>query len=113
MLTLNSLGLNARISAMSRKPAMWLTITLILTAGAFAAGQTQTTVSLPDGEGRQILETSCMSCHTLDGLPKFKGQYTRKDWQDVVDTMIAYGAVVQNKDVPVLIDYLTKNFGKE
>jgi hypothetical protein len=92
---------------------IWLASTLLLTSVAFAAGQTQTTVSLPEGEGRKVLENSCMSCHTLDGLPKFKGQYTSKDWRDVVDTMIAYGAVVQNKDVPVLVEYLTKNFGKE
>ena len=101
------------MALMRRKNPAWLSTTLLLTAAAFAAGQTQTTVQLPEGEGRKILEASCMSCHTLDGLPRFKGQYEKKDWQGVVDTMIAYGAALENKDVPVLVDYLTKNFGKE
>jgi cytochrome c5 len=67
---------------------------------------------LPDGDGKNILQTSCTGCHALTEITKFKGYYTRDDWRDIVRTMIAYGAVVKDSDVEVLVEYLTKNLGK-
>lgn len=68
---------------------------------------------LPDGDGKKILQTSCTACHDLTEITKFKGYYTRDDWRDIVKTMIAYGAMVKDGDVEVLVDYLTKNLGKK
>jgi cytochrome c5 len=68
---------------------------------------------LPEGDGKKILQASCTACHELTEITKFKGYYTRDDWRDIVKTMIAYGAVVKEGDVEVLVEYLTKNLGKK
>jgi len=67
---------------------------------------------LPDGDGKKILQASCTACHALTEITKFKGYYTRDDWRDIVKTMIAYGAIVKDRDVEVLVEYLYKNLGK-
>jgi hypothetical protein len=59
------------------------------------------------GEGRKILDTACTTCHMLDEVKKFRGFFKRQDWQDIVVTMVKYGANVKEAQVPVLVDYLT------
>jgi hypothetical protein len=68
---------------------------------------------LPDGPGKAVLLSACTTCHELTEVTKFKGFYTKDEWRDIVTTMVKYGAVVKNEDVPVLVDYLSKNFGKK
>jgi virginiamycin B lyase len=87
---------------------------LVLVLGQFtaSAGARQAKDDLPDGEGKKILETACTACHDLTEVTKFRGYYTRDEWRDIVRTMIEYGAKVQDKDVAVLVDYLTKTLGK-
>lgn len=65
------------------------------------------------GEGRKILDTSCTTCHGLNEVKKFQGFYKRDDWQDVVTTMVKYGALVKEAQVPVLVDYLTRAYGSK
>jgi competence protein ComEA len=67
---------------------------------------------LPEGEGKKILVSSCTSCHDLTEVTKFRGYYDRKQWRDIVVTMIDYGAPVNEKQVDVLADYLAQNLGK-
>lgn len=67
---------------------------------------------LPDGEGKKILVASCTSCHDLAEVTKFRGYYDRKQWRDIVVTMMEYGAPVDAKQVEVLADYLAANLGK-
>ena len=71
------------------------------------------TSELPEGPGRTILMTACTTCHELKEITKFRGFYTKDEWRDVVVTMVKYGAVVKEDDVPVLVDYLFKNLGKK
>jgi hypothetical protein len=68
---------------------------------------------LPVGQGRVILQTSCTVCHDLGEVTKFRGYYTKDQWQDVVMTMVGYGAKVKEEDVDVLIDYLTQTLGRK
>jgi virginiamycin B lyase len=67
---------------------------------------------LPDGAGKQILQSACTACHDLDEVTKFKGFYTRAQWRDVVVTMVDYGAKLQPAEIDVLADYLDQHFGK-
>ncbi|HEY7185614.1 MAG TPA: cytochrome c [Vicinamibacterales bacterium] len=67
---------------------------------------------LPDGEGKKILLGSCTSCHELSEVTKFRGYYDRKQWRDIVVTMMEYGARVDEKQIDVLADYLAANLGK-
>ena len=89
-------------------------MTLILAGGSVStrAAAAQGGDDLPDGDGKKILLASCTSCHDLKEVTKFRGYYTRSEWRDIVNTMIEYGAKVEDKDVDVLVDYLAKNLGK-
>ena len=95
------------MKGMFGRTLVWCVLTVATAAIAFAAVQND----LPAGEGRKILEDSCTSCHGLSALDKFKGTYKAKEWTDLVNNMKAYGASVSDAQVPVLVDYLTKNFG--
>jgi len=64
---------------------------------------------LPEGDGRKILESSCVGCHDLSVVTQAK--HSKSDWQDVVGRMIGNGAPVDAAQVPTLLDYLSKNFG--
>lgn len=68
---------------------------------------------LPDGEGKKILVSSCTACHDLTEVTKFRGYYDRKQWRDIVVTMMDYGAPVDEKQVDVLADYLAQHLGKQ
>jgi mono/diheme cytochrome c family protein len=68
---------------------------------------------LPEGEGEKILVSACTSCHDLSEVTKFRGYYDRKQWRDIVVTMMDYGAPVNEKQVDVLADYLAEHLGKQ
>ena len=68
---------------------------------------------LPDGEGKKILVASCTACHDLSEVTKFRGYYDRKQWRDIVVTMMEYGAPVDEKQVDILADYLAQHLGKQ
>ena len=68
---------------------------------------------LPSGQGRTILQTSCTVCHDLGEVTKFRGYYNRQQWQDIVTTMMGYGANINKEDVEVLANYLTQYLGRK
>ena len=75
-----------------------------------AAGQKD---DLPDGDGKTILLNSCTTCHDLTEVTKLRGFYTRAQWRDVIVTMKEYGAMVDEKQIETLADYLGQNLGKK
>jgi cytochrome c5 len=68
-------------------------------------------VQLPDGNGKQVLQAACTACHGLDGVVRL--HMDKSGWEGLVSSMISNGAQVADKDYPVLVDYLVKNFGPE
>ena len=68
---------------------------------------------LPEGEGKQILETFCTNCHEFNEISKFGGYYDRRQWRDVIVTMIEYGAPLDARQIDQLADYLAQHFGKQ
>jgi mono/diheme cytochrome c family protein len=70
-------------------------------------------VKLADGDGKQIVEANCVTCHSLDYIPMNSVFLDRKGWDATVSKMIkAMGAPIRNDDVPVIIDYLVRYYGK-
>jgi competence protein ComEA len=69
------------------------------------------TPGLPEGEGRNIVQNVCGSCHDADIVAGQK--HTKEGWQGVVDEMVARGASVSDDEAKVIVTYLTKNFGEE
>src|SRR5215472_12255099 len=70
-----------------------------------------TVQDLPDGEGKKILQNSCTACHGLDDV--VNSHMDKTGWSNLIDSMISNGAQVDDKDKPVLVDYLVKNFGPQ
>jgi len=88
------------------RTAMWIWATLALATVAFAAVQDP---QLPEGDGKKVLQNACTACHGLDGVVKL--HLDKDGWEGLVSSMVSNGAQVDSKDMPVLIDYLVKNFG--
>jgi len=83
---------------------------LSVPSGTRAAGPEE---DLPDGEGKKILVSSCTACHDLSEVTKFRGYYDRKQWRDIVVTMMEYGATVDEKQVDIRADSLVEHRGKQ
>ena len=94
---------------------IWLAVSGVVWAASagIAAAQTRPEDELPDGPGKKILQASCTSCHELDEVTKFKDYWDRKQWQDAVGTMIAYGAEIDENEAKVLTDYLVQHLGRK
>ena len=92
----------------SVKNTMWLFVTMMIASMAFAFGQD---VTLPDGDGKKLLEDKCTGCHDLTYVTK---QHLNKDeWTDMIKIMVASGASVTDDETNVLVEYLVKNFGPQ
>lgn len=89
--------------------AIALTMALTPFAAAQRGGRTQ--VQLPTGEARKAILNNCTACHGID--PFGTKRLDRAGWQSLIDSMKAKGAEVQDKDIPVLLDYLVKTFGPD
>lgn len=70
-----------------------------------------TGVPLPEGNGKKIIETACLSCHGLNVLAG--KQWNRERWQTVVTAMLALGAPLKSGEAAELVGYLEKNFGED
>ena len=73
-----------------------------LPAGAQRGGQP---VTLPDGQGKEIVEATCARCHGLNMLAN-SGGYTRERWPHVIGSMVA----LPDAQAAVVADYLARNF---
>ena len=96
-------GLAARLRAWLHA-ALLLPLALSLLATVPSAQEAKP--DLPDGPGKAILLSACTACHDLTEVTKFRGFYTKDEWRDIVVTMVKYGAVVKEDEVPVLVEYL-------
>ena len=62
-----------------------------------------------DAAAKKILEDTCTACHDLD---LGSDQHLSKDeWVSIINSMVAKGASLSDKDKPVLVDYLAKTYG--
>jgi virginiamycin B lyase len=64
--------------------------------------------ALPDGPGKEVVQTSCTACHSLSQVTR--AGYDRAGWQNVVAMMTNAGAQVPANRVDAVVDYLAKNF---
>ncbi len=93
--------------ALSRlKRRIPLILTAVLATMSLAVSQ-----ELPEGEGKKLLEARCVSCHTLKPLVGLK--QNQDAWKKLLVKMMGYGAELNDKEVDVATEYLTKNFGPE
>jgi len=70
-----------------------------------------TAQTLPDGPGKATVVRVCSGCHEAAIVSDKK--MSRQEWSDVVDEMREKGANATDQEVEVILDYLTKFFGKD
>ncbi|MCS7284144.1 MAG: cytochrome c [Hydrogenobacter thermophilus] len=84
---------------------------ILLIAISFAGEEK---VRLKDGEGKALVEANCSVCHSLDYIQMNSPFLDKKGWEAEVNKMIkAFGAPVKQEDVPKIVEYLTKYYGKK
>lgn len=66
-------------------------------------------VTLPDGNGKTLVETRCTLCHDLERVASGKRQ--KASWPVIVNSMVAWGATATPDEAKTLADYLAANFG--
>ena len=64
---------------------------------------------LPEGEGKKLIEERCTTCHTLKPVVDLK--QSQREWKELVVKMVGFGAQLDDKEVDVATEYLTKHFG--
>jgi competence protein ComEA len=84
----------------------WTVIGLAI-AGLATAARAQ---DLPEGKGKDTVETVCSQCHSLKRVTDSK--LDAGEWKDLVNRMVENGAPLEADDLPVVIEYLAKNFPK-
>jgi cytochrome c5 len=87
---------------MFARTAIWLIIALA--SLSMAAPQ-----ELPKGEGKKLIEDRCTGCHGLKPVVSLK--QSQDGWKKLVLKMVEYGAQLDDKEVDVTSEYLTKYFG--
>ena len=69
----------------------------------------QKPVTLPDGTGKQLVETRCALCHDLERVAEVKRK--KDNWGPIVANMVAWGAPATPEETKTITDYLAANFG--
>lgn len=70
-------------------------------------------IKLKNGEGKALVEANCSVCHSLDYIQMNSPFLDKKGWEAEVNKMIKLGAPVKQEDVPKIVEYLTKFYGKK
>jgi competence protein ComEA len=76
-----------------------------------AHSQTSKESSLPEGDGKELVETVCDQCHGLKDVTDLRK--TSQEWRDIVQDMVARDAPLLDDEVDVVVAYLAKNFGPD
>ena len=66
-------------------------------------------VTLPNGAGKNLVETRCGLCHDLERVAIVKRG--KQAWPVIVNNMVAWGATATPDEAKAISDYLAANFG--
>ena len=64
---------------------------------------------LPEGKGSDIVAANCILCHTVERV--VTSHRSRAAWDDLVKLMALRGCPINDEQVAIVIDYVSKNFG--
>lgn len=93
-----------------RQALRWIAMPLpALFATAALAGEES--ITLRAGEGRDLITTRCVICHSLDYVQMNAPVMTRARWETSVKKMIEkFGAPISHDESAQIVDYLSKNY---
>jgi competence protein ComEA len=78
-----------------------------LISSSFQLAQAQ---DLPEGKGKDVLESVCGACHGTDLVAARRA--TKEGWSYIVDDMVSRGASATNEQIATIVDYLAKNLAQ-
>ena len=96
---------------MSKRKSNLIKISIALIAAVSGLTSTNTRASrqdLPAGKGVELARERCVLCHEADLI--VSQRLSRQGWTREVDKMIRWGAVANDSEKEVLIDYFASNF---
>jgi quinoprotein glucose dehydrogenase len=69
-------------------------------------------VALPVGGAKALVEKTCgVGCHSMEVVTSQRLNAT--EWKTIVTNMVARGATASDEEVRIIIEYLTKNLGRQ
>ena len=92
---------------MSKPLTALVTITAAFTLAPLAANAQSTKAPIPDGPGKQQVESLCVSCHQTSLITTSSG-YTADQWKELAATMIDLSSIPQDHDA--IVQYLATHF---
>ena len=87
-----------------------LAISIAVAAIALAPVQLAQAPELPEGEGKDLTESACSTCHEINLVTAERR--SEQQWKAVVADMVRRGAEASDSEKQVILAYLVKNFGK-
>ena len=89
------------------------TLFLLLSFFATLAAAGENQIVLKDGQGKDLVVSKCVMCHSLDYITMNATIPDRAGWEKTVGKMInVMGAPIGDADKQAIIDYLARNYGK-
>jgi len=64
---------------------------------------------LPTGLGHDVTVQACLGCHGADTITRRR--LSPADWKDMVDIMVNYGAMADDKQKAEIAGYLSRTLG--
>jgi cytochrome c5 len=88
-----------------------LLLLVLLPVTAVAADESQ--FRLKEGAGKELVESNCAVCHSLDYIQMNSPFLDKKGWEATLSKMMnAMGAPIPKEDVPMIVEYLNQHYGK-
>ena len=84
-------------------------ILLFSVPSALALLQSGEEQALPEGKGKEAVETACAVCHSLSKVTAKR--QSRSDWERTVQSMVERGARVSTEEANSIAGYLAQHFG--
>jgi virginiamycin B lyase len=81
--------------------------TILYLIGSLGTPAHSRQASLPDGEGKQLVENLCTSCHRIDQITRSSG-YTMDGWKELTSAMLDLSA--NPHDQTTITGYLARHF---
>ena len=63
---------------------------------------------LPPGKGKAMVQRTCVQCHAMKVVTAKRA--TKEQWSALVDQMVSRGADLNDDEIDVVVNYLSKNF---
>lgn len=87
------------------------TLAVLLALIALPAAAQNENIVLKDGPGKDVVETHCSVCHSLDYIPMNSKFLDRAKWDATIKKMSGpYGGGIDPNDAKVILDYLAANY---